>query len=300
MIKRVLSLAVVVALMVNIFAVSTMAKEEAEVVTATEAERDYDSLYSSVKEKAEKSDKVLDVKAYNKAMKKAKTPEEQMAVSAQFREFAAYETVEYFSSAADESTMGLEPMMGVMSSASQGDTRIISSYYLIASTQYDSKYGSSLDSVQQLAVDIGVGFTHPMIWVFFSVINTVVNENSPDWAQYTDVIHRTLLDGIVEEKTVEVYKVDWFTGQGQWEPMVYSSKLSESSQINTVYYKNRERLTPSNYDLGLIRTVSGDYYGSDWYLIDLAESTTSPLSFPYQNNGTEVTYDKTYRFMQPE
>lgn len=54
MIKRVLSLAVVVALMVNIFAVSTMAKEEAEVVTATEAERDYDSLYSSVKEKAKK------------------------------------------------------------------------------------------------------------------------------------------------------------------------------------------------------------------------------------------------------
>ncbi|MEG0326265.1 MAG: hypothetical protein RR324_08005 [Cellulosilyticaceae bacterium] len=100
---------------------------------------------------------------------------------------------------------------------------------------------------------------------------------------------RTLYDYKVQEKFVEVYKVDPMTSIARWEPMAMSSQKETSAQVNTVYYENEIRKTPSNIDCGLVKKEAGSYFNDETRLTQLAKNATFPLSFPY-TQGTTTNY----------
>ncbi len=234
-----------------------------------------------------KQSKVIDINSYEDEMRRSKSAKEQLETSKKYQKYAVSTEIVYLDKAGNILTDNIQ------AASTPGSTRISSYTYYGASTTYDTKSSSTLSGFSQLTLDIGMSWSHPAIGVLYTMIGRIISQD--EFNSYTGIIARTLYDYKIQEKIVEVYKLDTMTSQYKWEPMVLSSMRSTGAQSNLVYYYKQQRQNPSNLDLGIVKYETGNYFYQEDRLISIAKSATYPISYPY-TTGATTSYNNDYIF----
>lgn len=230
--------------------------------------------FETVRSMAEQQKKSIDINKFETSLKNAKNINEQIDIIAEMQSKAVYtNTVYYNSEGLNINTMAI--------AAVEGDTRITTSYSYGARTTYSSKTSSTINALINTTLSIGSIWTHPAFGALCTVVGLIPQS---DYTNYSGIIQATLYDYVITTKTVDVYR------SGSWQPMVIATKKTTSGQLNTVYYYKNIRKTPSNIDLNIIKTETGQHFNDDTYLKNFAKSTLDPYVFPYNVGGTTVNY----------
>lgn len=269
----------------NVFAITTnsninvdLSKTEMKVYTNTVVS----SEISELRKKAIKENKVIDIEKYDTKLKNAKTLEEKKLLYEELKKYELEKTIVYINNSNTKS---------LRSSPRIGDMRIVTSESYAANTTWDSKSGQTLSSLTGQSISLVTGIFHSATGVFMSILGMYIPPY--DFECYKSVLERTLYDYRIRLKQVEVYQFDGINNY-YWAPMASSEKRETFCQLNTVYYKNGVRQTPSNLDIGLVKEEYGDYYLDEDRLKSLAKSTSSPLYYDY-NTGDSYIYNKDYK-----
>ena len=234
--------------------------------------------FEYIKTKALKEGKALDIAKYEAELAKAtasKSIQSSLENQSLLDEYVVYSETNYFNS---------DLKMGV--SAVSGDTRLITEYTYGAQTEYKNTAGS-LKVLANKVFEFALGMTHEYVGIFMSVLGFFIEP--VEYESYNSTITRSLLDYVIINKRVEVYR------NNIWEPMATSQKKNTSAQINTVYYKGSVRYTPRNLNIGQISGQAGNFFYDEDRLRSLAKNTLSPLFYSY-NGGTLVNVTPYFPF----
>lgn len=231
--------------------------------------------FDNVRKMAENQNKSIDVKQYENSLKNAKDINEQIKIINDMQSKAVYTNTEYYNS------NGLL-MSATAVAAAEGDVRLKTTYTYGARTTYSSKTSSTINTLINTTISLSTIWAHPAFGALCTVVGLIPQG---DYINYSGIIQATLYDYVITTKTAEAYR------SGSWQPMVIASKKATSGQLNTVYYYKNVRKTPSNINLGSIKTETGQHFNDDTYLKNLAKNTLDPYLFPYNVGGTTQNFN---------
>lgn len=274
--RKFISLFLSMCLLINCFSMSVFATDNDNVVT-----------FESVKESAVRQNKVIDMASYENELKNALSESERQKILKKYEKYKVNEIIIYPDDNLSNSKNAdmISSLFSNSITSAEGSTRIVQSYMYGSSVNYDSKNGSDLNAFLYTAVNIGIGWSHPALGAFMSILGLMIQEG--DYSSYKSVIITTLHDYVVISKQFQVYN------GSNWITMVTSQKKETNAQVNTVYYKNTERKT-GNKDLNIVKEDIGNYYYNESTLltqaINLYYSGSSPFVY-YYYNGQVINYN---------
>jgi len=234
------------------------------------------------------SNKEINIKQYEQDLLNVKTLEDMRNFKNKYSKFSIETETTY----KPQKSGFLYSFLPLSMRTSAGDTKIETNTYYGGVTTYDNVSSQTIDNLLSKTLDIGMAWSHPAAGVLYTMLGFI---EEPEYSTYSGIIQRTLHDYKVIEKTAYVYRADQMTGEYHWEPMAVSSRKETSAQINLVYYEDGRRNEPSNLDLGLVRTDTGEHFYDPTRLKDLAKNTLSPLNFNYRYGDT-VHFERDEKF----
>lgn len=271
--RKILSVILLLSLLINCFSISAFAdnKENNNV--------DNIVTFDSVKEKAIRQNKVINMNEYENEMKNAVSESERQEILNKYKKYHVNETIVY-----PNEKLNSGDNFSLLTA--EGSNRIVYSYLYGGASTYSEKYGSSLGQLTYTVVSIGVGWSHPAVGAFMSVLGLYIPEYQ--YGSYTNIVQTTLHDYVIMNKQFQVYN------GSAWITMVTSQKKETSAQLNTVHYKNGARQNPINRNLNIVREDIGNLYYNEATLlaqaVNLYFSGSSPFVY-YYYNGQTINYN---------
>jgi len=279
--KKFICVIISLCLLINIFSVNVYAS------SGIHDNTDTTSKFKSIKERAINQNKVINLTEYETELKNAKSETERQKILKKYEKYYVEQVVLYHSvndmSEHKQSLLNSPEISSLL--ISEGNTRTVLNYLYGATTTYDQKTGSDLGELSSLFINIVVGWKHPAIGAFMSILGYFIEP--AEYESYDSVIIRTLHDYVVVNKEFQVYN------GSAWVTMVTTQKKETNGQVNTVSYVDSIRYT-HNKDLNIVQENIGNYYYNEATLtsqaINLYFSGSSPFVY-YYYNGQTINYN---------